>query len=172
MYGEDIHVLDNFCPNYIELLKEAANQVYEDVNYGGTTFPSVAKTNATWPLVRFSTLYQTPCHDIMQFMRKYEKDVAQPTFIHNDREIANHSGILCLGSNLNNDYGAVAFWEKVGSRNPQWQESKIIPLIPNRCVIFPTTYWHSRYPRYWEHGHSRTVQVFFFDVGFRGAIAV
>jgi len=172
VYGEDIHVVDNFCPNYTELLKEAENQIYETVEYGGTKFPSVAETHNTWPLKRFTTLYQTHCHNILQFMRKYERDVEQPTYIHNDRDISNHSAILCLGDNLNNDYGAVAFWEKIGTREPEWKQSKTLDLIPNRCVIFPTTYWHSRYPRHWEHEHPRTVQVFFFDVGFKGAIAV
>lgn len=91
MQGDDIHIIDNFCPNYPQLLKEAQHQVYEDVEYGGTKFPSIATTDHAWPLARFSELYQTPCYNIMQFMRRYERGVDQPTYIHNDRDISNHS---------------------------------------------------------------------------------
>lgn len=158
---EEIAVIDNFCPMYQELLKTSKKTTYQDVDYGnGAIFPKIGVSQSPWAYSIFQEIFHKEITPVVEFFRIYKKHDPQPTFIHSDEEISTFSAVLCLGEDLNKDYGGLAFWERYRF---EWHLKEVIPLIPNRCIIFPSALPHSRWPEEWDKAYNRKIQVFFFN---------
>lgn len=165
--SDEIVIIDNFCPNFQQMIDIAKKAKYKDINYDGTIFPGISIFEDKWVKHMLMPFYGDV--DIkINFLRRYSQGMMQPTFIHTDEDKFDYSGILCLGPDLTKDYGWVAFWKpKNLVRDPfdekDWILEDKIKLIPNRCIIFPSDMYHSRYPKEWNKKYPRDIQVFFLN---------
>ena len=109
----------------------------------------------------------------------------QNTFIHSDAGISQYSAIVGLGEQ---EYynGHLAFWRhrRTGWTEPDdsdsagmdliaangldekyWERTRLIELIPNRCVVYRAALFHSRYPKDWAADQPKRIQVLFVASG-------
>ena len=185
--GEDIilppnagvEVFDGFALRFSEVVREAESAHYVEIRMGATTYRGISPRRSEWAYDRFSDLMGKKIIGVYDYFRKYEKGMPQGTFIHSDLGISKWTAVL----SLRNNNGAVAFWRHrasgsiaagpwwrwedavsaQGFEESHWEMIGIVPLIENRCVVYPAALMHSRYPRDWQLDTPRAVQVFFFN---------
>ena len=147
-----IYIFEDFAPNIQEILKEESVAQYADIPIGDVLFPSLSLRMSAWAYKRFSDLMKIKAVPIMDYFRKYYKNIPQPTFVHTDEGLSRWTAVL----SLRNNNGSVAFWSG-GER------FKTVNLELNTCVVYRSSIQHSRWPEYWDQDEPRLVQVFFFN---------
>lgn len=169
-----IKTIDNFHPDFAELVHFAKDATYSDVPYSGHIYPSLSVGISQWAYSLFEKHLNKKVVPIFDYIRKYEAGVKQPSYIHQDSEIAEYTAVL----SLRDDNGRLAFWKnKLSGRDHfmkgdiidydnenHWDIDDFVDLPKNRCVIYNANLFHSRSPKYWMQSDPRLVQVFFFNV--------
>ncbi len=181
---ETIKIIDNFYPRHeFEAINRfSATAPYEQIKFQGLDYHGICR-DENFNSVRVFKKHGIPIASVRQFFRIYAKGVKQNTFIHSDAGISQYGAVLGLGEKENYN-GHLAFWQhrRTGWTEPDdsdsagmdliaangldekyWERTRLIELIPNRCVIFGAALFHSRYPRDWAEDRPRKIQVFLFD---------
>jgi hypothetical protein len=175
-------IVDNFCPRFEELQKEAAEAKYKTVNHGTIFYGGISlKPPAMWAYEKFQALLGRPVKPVIEYFRKYERGMEQNGFIHSDHGVSDWTAVL----SLRNDNGALCLWRHLalgwikpdpeqpdaliqaaqdGIFPERWHLIHQQPMNENLCVIYPAALFHSRWPQEWNEDHARMIQVFFFNV--------
>lgn len=172
-----IEIYDNFCSRFEEIERESETAFYKDYTVVSQKYRGICVRTGRSALEkeflgRFSVKFE--------YFRKYEEGVMQDTFIHSDAALSDYTAVL----SLKDDNGSLAFWRhketglmfpdnlnmeslqnifKDGLDDSGWEMVENIPMIKNRCVIYPAKLFHSRYPKDWLEKDPRIVLVFFMD---------
>jgi hypothetical protein len=178
---EMVKVFDDFCPEPEWNYEQALKAPYVEIAMGGTMFRGISVCDARWAYDIFSNLLEIKADRVFEYYRKYEKGMKQGTFIHSDKGISEWTAVLSLRDSngglafwKHRDTGTVAAaewfdWQMVTARDgfdePAWEIVGLIPMVRNRCVVYPAAMFHSRYPQNWNKDEARMVQVFFFNRG-------
>ncbi len=176
-----IKVVDDFCPNFEELRREADLAESNQIRHEGIHYPDMAGSQAIWAEPLFQR-HVGPLARKSDYYRLYRKGSQQQTYIHSDIGIADFSAILSLGEPERYN-GGVTFWRhkktgwifpsegkdgdpacEDGLHEDRWEPWETIDMAANRCVVFPAVLYHSRHPKTWNEDHPRKVQVFFLNV--------
>ena len=147
-----IITVDDFVPNFEEILEESKGNLFSDIPYGGGVFPSISPGVRPWAYLLFETHLGFPVVPVIDYLRKYYKGVPQPSYIHEDSAIAKYTAVL----SMRDDNGGLAFW----LHDTVFKE---IEFKKNRCVIYDASIFHSRTPEHWDQDEPRFVHVFFFN---------
>jgi len=173
----EIEIHDNFCQRFEQIAQESKDAFYRDYKIVSATYRGICVRAGRSALEkeflgRFLVKFE--------YFRRYEKGMLQDTFIHSDMALSDYTAIL----SLKDDNGALCFWrhKETGmiSTNPQdsdsikklfedgmyedrWEIYESVPMIKNRCVIYPANLFHSRYPKDWEGEDPRLVLVLFMN---------
>lgn len=157
-----IRIVDDWLVDFKETKTRALAGAFGDVVQGGATFPGFRESNdVDWG--RLCELVGAPKRRGVEAFRIYTADQSQPTFIHTDSAINDWSAVLYFDS-----IGGTAFWTpKHDNADPfnesEWSLHTLVNARPNRLLVFPSHYWHSRYPRaVVQPGETRLIQVMFF----------
>lgn len=175
-------VVDNFLPekDFNEEVFLSDNLEYKSYDFGGVQWPSmrVGLSKTIYPF--FEDRLGIKITPMMDYHRKYELNINQPSFIHSDESISEFTAVL----SIKDDNGDLAFWKnrKTGAissvgesfeninmyrhdglKESAWQITNKIEMKANRCVIYKADLFHSRYPQIWNKSHARLVHVFFFN---------
>ena len=182
---KSVRIIDDFLPAEIFAAhkRDSANALYEKTRFRDLDYRGICKDESSDPAPLFA---RHGMHIRLQFQyfRVYEKDTIQNTFIHWDPGFATYNAILSLAENDRHN-GQFAFWrhretgwvevnledragmaltDADGLAEDRWELVELIELPPNRCVIFPTRLFHSRYPKVWQEPWPRRIKVFVFDL--------
>ncbi len=182
---KSVRIIDNFLPVEIYAAHKRASLAarYEKIRFRNLDYRGMCNDESFNPAPLFAR-HGMHIRLQYQFFRIYEKDAIQNTFIHWDTGLASYAAILSLAENDRHN-GHFAFWrhretgwEEVdledsagvaltdadGLIEDRWELTELIELSPNRCVIFSTRHFHSRYPKIWQEPWPRRIKVFSFDL--------
>lgn len=182
---KSVRIIDEFLPaGYFATQKrDSANARYEKFRFHDLDYNGICRDESFDPAPLFAR-HGMHIRVQRQFFRIYEKDAVQNTYIHSDIGLAAYSAILSLAESHAHN-GQLAFWrhKRTGWEEPdprdqagmtmieadgldeeRWERTELVDLPPNRCVIFPATLYHSRYPRDWREPRPRRIEVFLFDL--------
>ncbi len=151
-----IKIVDDFAPDFDKKLSDALEASYTDVVYAGHKYPSLSTGVSAWAYPLFEKHLGFKVTPVFDYLRKYEKDIQQPSYIHEDSGISKYTAVLSMRDNN----GGIAFWEKYGKH---FQMGENYQFIKNRCVIYDAEILHSRIPENWDQDEPRLVHVFFFN---------
>ncbi len=180
-----VRIIDDFLPEEVlaAQMRHAAAAPYGKTRYGALDYGGISRDEAldAVPVFALHGLHIIPKR---QFFRIYEQGAAQNTFIHADTGLGDYAAVLALGE-PGRDNGQLAFWRhrRTGRKAPDpgdeagmkeieadgleeapWEQTGLVDMPPNRCVIFPASLFHSRYPRDWAEPWPRRIETFFFDL--------
>lgn len=188
-------VLDNFL-DFPEREREVAiESLYEEIKHDGYTFPGF-KLVEDRPSMRKLEAFLPKSSSFHAAYRRYlpEDEAKQATFIHNDSNIGTYSAIVNLADKPIQfafwqhkvtgwaHHPTVGMLEEAGKPNTPdtfltihedglypslWDLKEVLTLDFNQCVVFPSHYYHSRYPRTpigKSTADSRLIKVFFYKV--------
>jgi len=181
-----VRIVDDFLPAEIFAAqkRDFASARWEKVRFRNLDYRGICSDKLSDPTAFFFARHGMQIRLRSQFFRIYEKDTAQNTFIHYDTVLAGYAAILSLAENdrynghlafwrhgqtgweevIQDDEVAVALTEQDGMVEDRWELTELIELLPNRCIIFPTKRFHSRYPKIWQEPWPRKIKVYFFDL--------
>lgn len=145
--------------------------VFHGMSLGESVIPE-------WIQTRYPSLTPT-----LTFLRKSPEGQAEPNYIHTDRDMGEWTGIFYLTADPPAEDGTT-FWrdketgqiastaetedeflaEWLAWRDPsRWEAWETVPAKPNRLVLFPAPYFHSRAipDNYGQGEDARLIQVVF-----------
>jgi GNAT superfamily N-acetyltransferase len=183
-----ITVVDDVLPDVDAYRARALAQDFRDVETGpGVVFHGIADpvddTLVRWLTARYPSLTPT-----RSFVRRSPAWQAEPNYIHTDRDMGDWTAIAYLTADPPAGDGTT-FWrwratgqlrstavdgeallgEWVAWRDQaQWAPWHIVPARPNRLILFPAAYFHSRAlpDNYGTGDTARVIQVVFGTGGY------
>lgn len=190
-------IIDDFMPNAKAIRAFALQQDFKPVEFDGHTYKGIGIENQPEGIeARISTALGSKIKTAMSFYRLAKEDDDTTSFIHADTTCGGtHAGILYL-SDPTAPMQGTAFWKNRGlglDRIPagsvedrvnwvntnkdlvngeandesKWDMLGLIGMKFNRLSVYPTDFFHSRFPRQ-SFGDSkdsaRLVWVTFFDM--------
>lgn len=190
-------VIDDFLTNFEEVRARALALEYKTVEYQGHKYAGIGlglNLDITGDLSRIMGL---PVKEHLNFCRLGRENEDVTSHIHADLNCGEWATVLYLNSEeqcqggtafwrnkrLNSDTlpppdlqveGGLAYSPGVanllnaeGNDESKWELKSVIGMKPNRLIMYPTHYFHSRYPQKAFGSNSQTgriVHVTFFDL--------
>lgn len=190
-------VIDNFFGSPEAERTKALTATYGTVEHDGMNYPGISVVEDPTSLAKIqSAINCDPPTSATVTYRQYLPKDEQATFIHNDSLIGTISAIAFLTKDEDAKNSGLAFWrhnetgwegqptvEQMGDipdtkelwhrihqegMNPaNWTLTDFVPMKFNRCVVFLSKTYHSRYPK--EPigptiDSSRLIKVFFYKI--------
>lgn len=161
----DCIVVDGFYEDFGKVMERASELDYGEFSFQGTVYRDISPSYTPSAYARLSGALGFPVIPVIEYFRRYEKGVKHSTFIHSDYGIAEYSAVC----SLKNGNGQLRTWNPRrllaldGMDESHWALDESFDMVENRCVVFPSSVFHSRYPKEWEADEARLVQVFFFN---------
>lgn len=174
---DSVEIHDGFCSRIDEIVKESELAAYKDYSFVNGAYRGICVRAGRSALEKeFLGRFMVK----FEYFRRYEKGMAQDTFIHSDLNLSDYTAIL----SLKDDNGQLAFWKHKstgwlfpeilepdslmelsfdGQNENAWECINMIEMKKNRCVIYPAKFFHSRYPKDWVCDTPRVVLVFFMN---------
>lgn len=189
-------IIDSFFDDPQAEREAALRAAYKDIEHDGIVFPGMALTQDPVSIEKIRQALSAPPPVAANITyRTYTPDIEekQATFIHNDSNIGTISAVAFLAED---EHSGLAFWkhketgwlgqptvEQMGGRadTPElwhriheegkdpskWELLEVVPMKFNRCVVFASHFYHSRWPREpigSDINHSRLIKVFFYKL--------
>jgi GNAT superfamily N-acetyltransferase len=183
-----ITVVDDVLPDVDAYRARALAQPFRDVETGpGVVFHGIAdprdETLPAWIRRRWPSLTPT-----RTFLRRSPAGQDEPNFIHTDRDMGDWTAITYLTADPPEGDGTTFWrWQATGAiasgattgetllgewcawrDSEQWTPWHIVPARPNRLILFPAAYFHSRAlpDNYGTGDTARVIQVVFGTGGY------
>lgn len=156
-------IFDDFLPNAVELREGVLNEGFGPFQFGPTTYQGINVSFPMWPIWdAIETALGTNIKEAQGFFRVSDKDHKLDTYIHADLVFAKWAAILYLTPDelLSNQRCGTAFWKHLATskvthdlelvkdwqNEDLWEMTNVSDMRWNRCIIYPTQYFHSPWP--------------------------
>lgn len=153
-------IFDDFLPNAVELREGVIDQGFGPFQFGPTLYQGI---NVSYPMETIWLAIERAIGGQIAagqgFFRVSDKDHKLDTYIHADLVFAKWAAILYLTPD-ELTHGGTAFWKHKATgkethdpelltdwTNPDlWMLTSFTEMYWNRCIIYPTQYFHSPWP--------------------------
>lgn len=158
-------IFDDFLPNAAELRESVIAQGFGPFQFGPTLYQGINVSFPMWPIWdAIETALGTNIKEAQGFFRVSDKDHKLDTYIHADLVFAKWAAILYLTPEelIDTSYEpcGTAFWKhndtgleshhadlvKDWTIPEKWKITYVADMFWNRCIIYPTQYFHSPWP--------------------------
>ena len=169
-----VRVIDDVLPDAEVYRSVALDQPFSPVEPApGVVFHGIGRADGTlpgWIVKHFPSL-----QPVMTFIRQSPFGQREPHFIHTDTDMGEWTGIYYLTADPPAEDGT-AFWrdkttgaicgdeqDQAAWDEDRWERWQTVEAQPNRLVLFPANYFHSRamFDNYGQGDSARLIQVVF-----------
>lgn len=172
---EQLWIFDDFCSKAERI--NALKAHYVPVNHNGLMYHGISRQEDPVSIEALEEILGQTFQKHTVFYRRYLKSEDSETYIHNDCLIGKYTGLLylneegdCQGGTAfwkNKEFGwerqpydfelkeaglndTPELWQKIyhdGFDESKWERTELIEMKPNRLLLFPSVFFHSRYPK-------------------------